>query len=198
MTLVLTGYRLIFPGSKGLSILENDAVSLKAGSSQRSWLRQQREIRAPDNVAGQRCGSCCGCRLSALYSRSRLYLWRTTGQSPSIETHLRPTAAVSRKDRRPNSGYSKPSRCRHFLLRCLLSDQAFTGLPRSAARRAEGPGIRAAGYQQSAGFALQPTFQSNVALTHAAQRSSARLLSGLLVTVLQLRVTGYRKAPGGN
>src|SRR5258708_18865175 len=114
------------------------------------------------------------------------------------ETHLRPTAAVSRKDRGPNSGYSKPSRCGLFLFRCLLSDQAFTGLPPTAARRAEGPGIRAAGYQQSAGFALQPTFQSNVALTHAAQRSSARLLSGLLVTVLQLRVTGYRKAPGGN
>jgi hypothetical protein len=52
-------------------------------------------------LPGQRCGWRCEYRLNALYSRSRLYLWRTTGQSPRIRFKLRPTArprAVSEPD----------------------------------------------------------------------------------------------------
>src|ERR1700730_7976660 len=62
-----------------------------------------------------------------------------------LETRLRPTAAISRKDCRPDSECSKPPRCGLFLFRYLLSDQAFTGLHRSATGGAEGPGICATG-----------------------------------------------------
>ncbi len=82
-----------------------------------------------------------------------------------------------------------------FLLHRLLPDQATTRLQRSTTGGADGAGIRTSGYGQPSGLPFRLAFQPDVADPHAAKRSAPGFLSWLLVTFLQLRVTGYRKAP---
>ncbi len=99
---------------------------------------------------------------------------------------------------RVNSGCSQRSGFGVFLFHRLSHDKAIAGVRRSAAGRPASSGVCTAGHEQQSGFAIQSALRSSGDLPCASQRSAPRLLSGILVTVLQLRVTGYREALGRN
>ena len=106
-------------------------------------------------------------------------------------------AAISREDYRPDTGRVQPRGAGVLLLRHLLYGEVAASF-RDAERWAESAGVCAPRYEEQSGCTFEPAVISHAGLAEASERSAAGFLPRLLVTVLQLRVTGYRKTSGRN
>ena len=102
--------------------------------------------------------------------------------------------SVSRENRGPDSGGVEFRAGRFFRICDAARHASFTAINGRTKSRCQGAGFYARGYQRENGRPIRSAFRTNARTSRGRRqtpRSSSDFLSGILVTVLQLRVAGY-------
>src|SRR5579862_5320382 len=108
-----------------------------------------------------------------------------------VETRVWPPRTISRQDPRSGAQSHQPSRHWVVLLLHLLRSEAIAAVNRSAAGWTKSAGLFPSRCQSADRHTGCATHYASARLTKTSQRSIADFLPRLLVTVLQLRVTGH-------